>query len=193
VIEGTGSKYPLVHLTASQPGMTTGLTIPTSKRLYLVDARSVGSSKVRVVRWTYPAEPAKVVSKPQLLPDPSVPAMYHGGYTMEPAEGRPAWKPLTAVDDGRRTYVIFPRNLSVQAAPLARLIGANGPELINPVLVEHVLVLEHLVPYALELRMGSGETAEVVKIVRGPATRIACHGDPQCPVWPQAGASVPFR
>ena len=65
------------------------------------------------------------------------------------------------------------------------MIGANGPELVNPVLVNHVMVLDHLVPYALELRVGSGATAEVVKIARGTPQQIECPGNPACPVWPE--------
>jgi type IV secretion system protein TrbG len=154
-IEAPGSKYPLVHLTATRPGLHTSFRIPTSKRLYLVEARSIALSKTLVVRWSYPDAPAPVVATvPSLLPDPSVPATYHGGYIIEPLSGRPTWTPVAVVDDGRWTYVSFPRNLSVQAAPMARLIGANGPELINPVLIDHVLVLDHLVPAVLELRPG---------------------------------------
>jgi len=184
VIGKHGSKYPMVYLTATRPGMTTSFMIPTSKGLCLIDARSVASSRVRVVRLTHTSEPAQPApQKPSMLPDPTVPAIYHGGYTMDPAQGGPVWKPVTIVDNGRRTFVVFPRNLSVMSAPMARMIGANGPEMINPVLVDHVMVLAHLVPYALELRVGSGETAEVVKIVRGNPQRIECPGHPACPVW----------
>ena len=70
------------------------------------------------------------------------------------------------------------------AAPMARMIGANGPELINATLVDHVLVLDHLVPHALELRIGSGEQAEVVRITRGTPTTLQCPGDASCPTWP---------
>jgi len=184
VIGKHGSKYPMVYLTATRPGMTTSFMIPTSKGLCLVDARSVASSRVRVVRLTHKVESAQpVVPKIGLLPDPTVAAVYHGGYTMDPAQGGPVWKPVTIVDNGRRTFVVFPRNLSVMSAPMARMIGANGPELVNPVLVDHVMVLDHLVPVSLELRLGSGEQAEVVRIVRGNPQRIECPGNPACPVW----------
>jgi hypothetical protein len=184
VIGKSGSKYPMVYLAATRPGMTTSFMIPTSKGLCLVDARSVTSSRVRVVRLTHKVESTQpVVPKPQWLPDPTVAAVYHGGYTIDPPTGGPVWRPSTVVDNGRRTFIIFPRNLSVMSAPMARMVGANGPEMINPVLVDHVMVLDHLVPMSLELRLGSGEQAEVVRIVRGSPQRIECPGNPACPVW----------
>jgi type IV secretory pathway VirB9-like protein len=111
--------------------------------------------------------------------------VYHGGYTIGTTANRPVWTP-TVLDNGRKTFVIFPQNLSIMAYPMVRLIGANGPELVNPQLIDHVLVLDHLVPYALELRVGSGKTAEVVTITRGVATTITCPGDASCPQWPFA-------
>ena len=94
-------------------------------------------------------------------------------------------EPLAVVDNGRRTFVVFPRNLSVMAAPMARMrVVANGPELINATFVDHVLVLDHLVPYALELRIGSGEHAEGwMRITRGAPTTLQCPGSPECPTW----------
>lgn len=186
VIGKPGGKYVMVYLTANRPGMTTSFMIPTSHGLCLVDARSVAISKARVVRVTTgQAQVATTPKPPALLPDPMAPAQYHTGYVIEPASGGPTWTPTQVLDNGRRTFVVFPRNLSVMAAPMARMIGNNGPELINPVLVDHVLVLDHLVPIALELRLGSTETAEVVRITRQAPRTITCPADPECPVWPE--------
>jgi len=179
IVEG-GVKYPLVHLTVTRPGLSTSFTIVTSKRLILLDVKSVMVAKYRLVRW-HPQEPQVAVSLPR--PEPFMPARYHVGYTLEPVDGGPVWKPIQVLDDGRRTYVVFPRNLSVMAYPMARLIGANGPELINPHLVEHVMVIDHLIPSRLELRLGSSATAEVVTITRTTPTSITCPGDVYCPQW----------
>jgi len=39
-----------------------------------------------------------------------------------------------------------------------------------------------------ELPIGTGKTAETVRMVRQPPRTMACPGDPACPVWPQARA-----
>jgi type IV secretory pathway VirB9-like protein len=93
------------------------------------------------------------------------------------------WRPQSVLDNGRKTYIFFPRNLAVMAAPMLRLIGANGPEVTNARLVESVMVLDHIIDQA-ELRLGSGPAAETVTITRLAARTIHCPGDPACPAWP---------
>jgi type IV secretion system protein TrbG len=179
-----GSKYPLVHVTVSRPGLRTTMNIPTTKRLYIVDLRSVAQNKTRLVRWTYADEPKAVVAqKPRAWPDPRSPQSYHVGYAITPSDPPPVWTPRHVVDTGGKTYILFPPNLSVMAAPMIRLIGPNGPEVTNAHLVDSVLRIDHLINHA-ELRLGSGKTAETVRIIRGPAVTIHCPGDLQCPQWP---------
>jgi type IV secretion system protein TrbG len=102
---------------------------------------------------------------------------------MQASEPRPVWTPRQVVDDGRKTYVLFPVNLAVMPAPMVRLVGPNGYELVNARQVGSVMVLDHLFNVA-ELRLGTGKTAETVRIVRQQPQTIACPGDPGCPVWP---------
>ena len=178
-----GSKYPLVHVTVSRPGLRTTMNIPTTKRLYIIDLRSVARSKTRLVRWTYADESIVVAKNPRQWPDPRVPQSYHVGYEIQPSNPPPVWTPRQVVDTGGKTYILFPPNLSVMPAPMIRLIGPKGPEVTNARLVDSVLVLDHLINQA-ELRLGHGETAETVTIVRHPSRTITCPGDPACPQWP---------
>jgi hypothetical protein len=78
---------PVVILRATKPGLAQGISITTDRRVYLLDVRSVGASKVRLVRWDYGPAPAPAQAKPRRLPDPSVPQMYYGGYRMEAVNG----------------------------------------------------------------------------------------------------------
>jgi type IV secretory pathway VirB9-like protein len=181
-----GTKYPLVHVRVTRPGLRTSLTVTTTKRLYVVDLKSVNQSKIRVIRW--PSPPASDRVEARLMPDPQAPAAYHVGYRIEPADRPPVWMPQQVVDNGAKTYIFFPRNLAVMAAPMIRLIGPNGPEMTNPILVDSVMVLNHLIDRA-ELRRGSGKTAEVVTITRETARKIDCPGDLECPVWPTVVAA----
>jgi type IV secretory pathway VirB9-like protein len=178
---------PHLFITVTKPGLATGLTVTTSKRVYLIHLRSVARSRVRLVRWTYADAPSRPVKTdaPRLLPDPTRPQVYHAGYTIEASEPRPTWQPRQVVDDGHKVYILFPVNLSVMEAPLARLIGPNGPELFNPRLVGSVMVVDHLFQ-RMELRLGTTEQAPVVTVTRQTPQPVACPGAPECPVWPAA-------
>jgi type IV secretory pathway VirB9-like protein len=176
---------PVVIIHATKPGLTQGLSITTDRRVYLLDVRSVGSSKVRLVRWDYGPEPAQAKATPRLLPDPSVPQTYYGGYRIEVANGSaPSWTPRQVVHDQQgKTYILFPSHVTTISAPLLRLVTSNGPELVNYRQVATTYVIDGLFSLA-ELRMGNGKTAEVVRIYRDTPQRLACPGDEHCPAWP---------
>jgi len=177
---------PHIFLAASQPGLRTGVIVTTTKRTYLLDLKSVLTSPIRVVRWTYPQEmtvkPRKA-KEPGLLPDPQEPRQYHVGYKIE--GGKPDWKPRSIWDDGKKTYIVYPEFALFECVPMLRLIGPNGPQLVNARQYLNVLIVDQLVARG-ELRMGSGEHAEVVTLTRESLKTIACPGDPDCPRWPQA-------
>jgi type IV secretory pathway VirB9-like protein len=171
---------PQVLITVTKPGLTNGISIATSKRVYDVGLRSVASSKIRIVRWEYPAEPVTISAAPRLLPD--APQAYHTGYRWEPSDPTPVWNPTQILDTGEKTYIVLPRNLAAMQAPMIRLIGANGPELVNARQYKHVLILDHLFNVA-ELRYGAGAYAELVKVFRQAGPTIQCPGHDKCPVW----------
>jgi type IV secretory pathway VirB9-like protein len=185
----TGSELtvrPLVFVTVTKPGLSTGITITTTRRVYELVIRSVAKTPVRSVRWTYPDKDSIFAKALELspLPDPTQPQRYHVPYTIETSTPAPAWSMgLHAVDDGSKTYLIFPPTVTTMDAPLVRLIGSNGPELVNARQVGSVLVLDRLINRA-ELRLGTGPRAELVTIQREAPVTIQCPGEPRCPVWP---------
>ena len=73
--------------------------------------------------------------------------------------------------------------------PLLRLLGPNGPQLVNTRQFLNVVIVDQLLARA-ELRVGIGERAETVTITRGALRTIACPGDEACPVWPEAAATL---
>jgi type IV secretion system protein TrbG len=176
----SGTEHPLVHVRVTRPGLTTSLTVATTKRLYVVDLKSVKSTKVRVVRW--PEERSKVSHPvPRLLPDPTAPASYHLGYRICPgdqgcasSQPEPVWRPRSVLDNGQKTYMFFPRHLAVMTAPMIRLVGASGPEVTNARLIASVMVLDHLINQA-EFRLGRGPAPDIVTITpRRPVCMPAC-------------------
>jgi hypothetical protein len=76
--------------------------------------------------------------------------------------------------------------------PLVRMIGPNGPQLINARQYRNVTIVDQLAP-RLELRVGVGVNAETVTITRGALRTIDCPGDEACPVWPAAAPHLAHR
>jgi type IV secretion system protein VirB9 len=179
-----------IFLTATTPGLMTGLIVTTTARTYYLTCKSVGKSAIRTVRWRYPVD--SEASKPQpkepgLLPDPAQPTHYHVGYELTGI--KPSWQPRQVVDDGKKTYILFPEVTLFETVPMVRLIGPNGPQLVNARQFLNVVIVDQLVPRA-ELRVGLGEHAEVVTITRGALRTITCPGNEACPVWPQAAQAL---
>jgi type IV secretion system protein TrbG len=183
---GAGDRMrPHIFVSVTKPGLRNGVTITTTKRVYELELRSVGRSPVRSVRWTYPDEAALVAkAPPRLVPDPAQPQRYHVPYSIEPSDPRPPWTPRQALDNGRQTFILFPPTVTTVDAPLIRLIGPNGPELVNARQVGSVMVLDRIINRA-ELRIGTGAHAEVVTVQREVPRTIQCPGDAECPVWPE--------
>ena len=96
---------PHVFVTVAEAGLTNGITITTTRRVYYIACKSVAKSPVRVVRWHYPAGRAERGlprrRSPGLLPHPDQPMRYHVGYEMKPPanpprSGRPGRSSTTA-------------------------------------------------------------------------------------------------
>ena len=194
--DGAGdTQRPHVFVTATAPGLTLGLIITSSKRTYYLTCQSVQTSPIRAVRWRYPSAPPETATTPKppgLLPDPTQPARYHVGYQLTASQPTPAWVPRAVVDDGKKLYILYPEVALFDTVPLVRLLGPNGPQLVNARQYLNVVILDQLVARA-ELRVGLGEHAETVTITRGALRTIACPGDTACPVWPQAAATLAGR
>jgi type IV secretory pathway VirB9-like protein len=183
-------------LRANVPGLSMGLIITTTRRVYLLTCKSVRTTPIRVVRWTYAPESAEALalaSEPGLLPDPLQPKRYHVGYTWTSLQAQsPDWAPRFIVDDGRKMYVIYPEVTLFGTVPEVRMIGPNGPQLVNSAQYLNVVIVDQLAP-RLELRVGIGPQAEVVTIARGALRTIDCPGDTACPVWPAAASTLAQR
>jgi type IV secretion system protein VirB9 len=197
--EGSGKDLrPHVFVTASAPGLTNGLTITTTKRTYYVTCKSVARSPVRVLRWHYKPEhagspePEPVEEKPGLLPHPEQPMRYHVGYQVSASQPHIPWFPRHIVDDGKKLYIVYPEVTLFESVPLLRIVGPNGPQLVNSRQFLNVVIVDQLVARA-ELRVGIGERAQVVTITRGDLRTISCPGDEACPVWPRAAAVLAGR
>jgi type IV secretory pathway VirB9-like protein len=197
-VDGSGAELrPHLLITASEPGLTNGFVVTTTRRIYYITCKSVAKSPTRVLRWHYDSLTAdqgapEAEPEPPLLPLPDQPRLYHVGYEMQVSQPAPTWVPRFVVDDGKKTYIIYPEVTLFDSVPLLRLLGPNGPQLVNSLQYLNVVIVDQLVARA-ELRLGTGERAQVVTITRGKLRTIQCPGDAACPVWPTAAAVLAGR
>lgn len=112
----------------------------------------------------YPQPPA---SQRQAVPaTPVIPAVAARNYRYGMTGNTPPWRPLSVYDDGRRVYVEFPRGIVQGEMPPLFVIGADGePQIANSRIHQNILIVDRLFG-AAELRLGSGERQQTVRIVR---------------------------
>jgi len=174
-----------------------GLTVTTSQRVYYLTCQSVAKSPIRAVRWTYPPAlpqgPLQGEPAPGLLPHPDTPRLYHVGYDVTTSSPPPTWTPRQILDDGKKFYLIYPELVLFGTVPLVRLIGPNGPQVVNSHQVLNVVTLDLADVPRVELRVGTGEAAELVTITRGALRTIQCPHDAECPRWPAAAQHLAGR
>ncbi|RCS25808.1 P-type conjugative transfer protein TrbG [Phyllobacterium salinisoli] len=149
----------------SRADITTNLIITTDRRTYMVELRSGEKPYMPAVAWAYP-QPAG--GGRQAVPaTPVIPAVAARNYRYGLTGGsNPAWKPVAVYDDGRRVYVEFPRGIVQGEMPPIFVIGPEGEaQIANTRIYQHILIVDRLFG-AAELRLGSGDRQQTVRIVR---------------------------
>ena len=148
----------------TRAGIATNLVITTDRRTYLIELRARDETWMPAVAWAYPAPPASQrVTAPAA---PIIPAESARNYRYGLSGDNPPWKPLTAFDDGRRVYIVFPRGIVQGEMPPLFVIGSGGEtEIVNSRIYQNVLIVDRLFG-AAELRLGSGNKQQTVRIVR---------------------------
>src|SRR5262249_24384815 len=127
-----GTLVQHVFLRATEPGLKMGLVITTTKRTYYLTCTSVKTSPIRALRWRYAVEASASPPKElELVPGPQEPRHYHVGYELSTKAQPPAWMPRQVLDDGKKTYILYPEITLFETVPMIRLLGPNGPQLVN--------------------------------------------------------------
>lgn len=115
------------------------------------------------VAWAYPDSPA--AARPLLPRPPAIPPEADRRYRYALSGANPPWRPVSAFDDGRRVYIVFPPGIAQGEMPPLFVIGPDGrSEIANTRVRGNVLIVDRLFA-AAELRLGSGRQ-EVVRIAR---------------------------
>ena len=148
----------------SRPDITTNLVVTTDRRVYMLELRSGEKPYMPAVAWAYPQQPA---GQRQAVPaTPVIPAVAARNYRYGLTGDNPAWKPVAVYDDGRRVYVEFPRGIVQGEMPPIFVLGADGEaQIVNSRIHQHILIVDRLFG-AAELRLGSGDRQQTVRIVR---------------------------
>ncbi|MDR6190305.1 P-type conjugative transfer protein TrbG [Agrobacterium pusense] len=148
----------------TRSNITTNLVVTTDRRVYMLELRSGEKPYMPAVAWAYPQTPA---GQRESVPNtPVIPAVEARNYRYGLTGGNPPWKPVAAYDDGRRVYVEFPRGIVQGEMPPIFVLGANGEaQIVNSRIYHHILIVDRLFG-AAELRLGSGDRQQTVRIVR---------------------------
>jgi P-type conjugative transfer protein TrbG len=148
----------------SRPDITTNLVITTDRRTYMLELRSGQKPYMPAVAWAYPQP---VAGQRQSVPaTPVIPAVAARYYRYGLTGDNPPWKPISVYDDGRRVYAEFPRGIVQGEMPPIFVIGPNGEaQIVNSRVNQHILIVDRLFG-AAELRLGSGDKQQTVRIVR---------------------------
>ena len=159
----------------------TNMTVVTDQHTYLFDLVSAaGAMPVYMLRFSYPEKPKAIV--PVALPDSAVtvvqtasapPPNLPPGPTPADlnfdwrAKGDKALLPARSFDDGRSTFLQWPKDATLPAILVKEANGAEGP--VNYTVQGQYIVVEG-VPAALILRAGKQMATLMPATPRAPAT-----------------------
>jgi len=148
----------------SRADISTNLVVTTDRRVYMNELRSGAKPYMPSVAWAYPQPRG---GQGQTIPaTPVIPAVASRNYRYGLSSGNPPWKPVSVYDDGRRVYVEFPRGIVQGEMPPIFVIGPEGEaQIANTRVHRHILIVDRLFG-AAELRLGSGDRQQTVRIVR---------------------------
>ncbi len=164
--ESGSGKTRRVHILVkpTRPDIATNLVITTDRRTYMIELRAREALYMPSVAWAYPAQPA---GQRQTVPAaPIIPAETARNYRYGLIGDSPPWRPISVFDDGRRVYVVFPRGIVQGEMPPIFVIGPNREtQIVNSRIHQNILIVDRLLG-AAELRLGSGDRQQTVRIVR---------------------------
>jgi type IV secretion system protein VirB9 len=157
----------------TRPDISTNLVITTDRRIYMIELRAREALYMPAVAWAYPAPPPGSRTTAPSVPVIPAEAARNYRYGLQVQGSSPPWRPISVFDDGRRVYVVFPRGIVQGEMPPLFVLGSDGePQIVNSRIHQNVLIVDRLFG-AAELRLGSGDRQQVVRIVRVEQTQAA--------------------
>lgn len=156
-------------------GLATNLVITTDRRVYHLQLQSTAKTAMAAISWTYPQDDLIALQREHEAAEAAAPVAT--GLPIEQLDfqysisgARPTWRPVRVFDDGRRTFIEFPANISVGEVPPLFVLGdKRQAELVNYRMSGRFYVVDRLFG-AAELRLG-GKRQTIVRLVRIEAGR----------------------
>jgi P-type conjugative transfer protein TrbG len=182
VDSGSGATAQTLLLIKPRKGaLSTNLVITTDQRVYTLDLSSTDAPTYHtMIAWHYPFGDVVMirnqVAQQQAQVQAAAQATVASGMDLAKANfnylivrqknvSAPAWCPLRAFDDGRKTYIQFPPKVAVTEAPPLFVLGRKGDaQLVNYRVKGEWYIVDRLFDKA-ELRMGMSPQT-VIRIQR---------------------------
>ena len=174
---GSGTdRQTLILVKPRLPDLATNMVITTDRRIYQIDLRSVSVGVYQtMIAWHYPFGSLTIIEhklhRRQAGEDAVLGrhlnlSQLNFNYLILKQKGRtPSWTPLRAFDDGEKTYIEFPPDLGVTAAPPLFVLGRNGrAQIVNYRIRGNYYIVDQLFNEA-ELRLGQ-KPQTIVRIQR---------------------------
>ena len=170
---GSGaSKRTHILVKPTDPGIVTNLVINTNRRTYHVELRSTPSTYMASVTWSYPQDELIAIQARGAEAVAQEATRIANGLDAEKLNfayrvsgERPAWRPVQVFDDGKKSYILFPKAVAQSELPPLFLLGENGQaELVNYRVSGRYMIVDRLFDRA-ELRLGTRKQ-QIVRIER---------------------------
>ena len=174
---GSGdNRQTLILVKPRLPDLSTNMVITTDRRIYQIDLRSVSVGVYQtMIAWHYPFGSLTIIEHKLHRREAGQNAVLgrhlnlsqlNFNYLILKQKGKtPPWTPLRAFDDGKKTYIEFPPDLGVTAAPPLFVLGRNGhAQIVNYRIRGDYYIVDQLFDEA-ELRLGQ-KPQTIVRIER---------------------------
>jgi type IV secretion system protein TrbG len=168
-----GVEQQHIYLKPSRPGLDTSMVITTDRRTYYLELHSFEVQYMAAVSWRYPqdevaqleAGAAQAEARDKAVSASLDLTSAYFGYQINVYQGHPSWTPEQVFDDGRRTFIRFPKSMMFREAPALFVLSSNREvQLVNYRVRNEYYVVDRLFDEA-ELRVGQ-DKQEIVRIKR---------------------------
>ena len=157
----------------TRPDITTNLVVNTDRRSYHIELHSTEDAYMAAVSWDYPHDSLIALRRRNAAAEAADAVTVDRGLDLNRLRFRyringddPPWRPVRVFDDQHKVYIEFPRGLSQGEAPPLFVVGpTGGTQLVNYRVRGHYYIVDRLFA-AAELRLGDGDSQQVVRIER---------------------------
>lgn len=169
-VSGTGADAQ-VHILIKpiESGLSTNLVIITDRRSYHLELKSLKTTYMAALSWSYPHREIERLKQHNMLAQVEQAQAVSSSFNLNELNfayvitgDSPDWKPYRAFDDGQKVYIEFPRDIATGEAPPLFVLGKKGQvELVNYRMKGRYYVVDRLFK-AAELRLGEDPQQKVI-------------------------------